>query len=211
MAGLLHAERLPKNAEHKILYVALHLFTEKGFKATSVLDIAEQAHISKTTFYQRFQSKADLLAHLFRHILEEVLGEVEQAVKQERRIAYKAYAGIRRYLQICTTHKPAARLLLVSSVGVNDRVERVRQQAHKKFAELICSTVLSFDSTPGEMHEDIRIVAQAMVGAINEVVLQKIIAPREAMDIERLARLLNRIVVSSFNQLMMEKVQDSHS
>ncbi|WP_375162190.1 TetR family transcriptional regulator [Fictibacillus sp. WQ 8-8] len=34
-----------------MLYAALHLFTSKGFKETSVLEIVETARVSKTTFY----------------------------------------------------------------------------------------------------------------------------------------------------------------
>jgi AcrR family transcriptional regulator len=207
---LLFAEHMPKEPRQKLLFAGLHLFTEKGFKETSVLDVVECAHVSKTTFYQFFENKEDLLAGLFQHLVDEVLAEVEAAVKLEKRMAYKALAGIQRYLDLCLQRKSAARLLLVSSVGVSQKVEEVRQNAHLRFAELIQRTVESeLGSVRAVGSEDIRTLALAMVGAINEVIIHKIIAPDEILNTEPLARLLNRIVVGSFNMLFMEKPSEA--
>lgn len=41
----------------KIIDVSLQLFTEKGFRTTSIQDIIEHANISKGTFYNYFSSK----------------------------------------------------------------------------------------------------------------------------------------------------------
>ncbi|WP_018133330.1 hypothetical protein [Effusibacillus pohliae] len=55
--------------------------------------------------------------------------------------------------------------------------------------------------------DDLRVVSQAMVGAINEVVVQNLFANGElvetdkSVDLDRLARLLNRIVVASYVHL----------
>ena len=62
---MLFVEEMPKEAKDKILYAGLSLFTSTGFKNTSVLDIVEMARVSKTTFYQHFTSKENLMAGLF--------------------------------------------------------------------------------------------------------------------------------------------------
>ena len=41
MESLLFAKRMPKDARQKLLYVALRLFTDKGFKETSILEMVE--------------------------------------------------------------------------------------------------------------------------------------------------------------------------
>ncbi|HET7521908.1 MAG TPA: TetR/AcrR family transcriptional regulator [Bacillales bacterium] len=208
MSLLLFDHKTMNDPRHKLLKAALHLYTEKGFRETSVLEVVERAHVSKTTFYNFFGSKEDLLVYLFQHVLEKVLFDVRQAVEREEKITNKSFAGIRRYLEISQQHRPVAQLLLVSSVGVSPSVEEVRQQAHVRFAELIHTTVRN---EIGEMsaNDDIYVVAQAIVGAINEVVVQEIIVSDKPKDIDSLAGLLNRIAVGSFGLLMEDSVSVS--
>lgn len=48
-----------------IISVAIQLFTEKGFDATSVEEITKQCGISKGSFYNIFSSKEELLLEIF--------------------------------------------------------------------------------------------------------------------------------------------------
>ncbi|MFC4767119.1 TetR/AcrR family transcriptional regulator [Effusibacillus consociatus] len=191
---------MPTEAQDKMLYAALHLFTTKGFKDTSVLEIVELARVSKTTFYQSYSSKEELLVSLFKQLAEEIIEEVKNAVLQEQKITEKAYAGIRRYMELCVTRSTVAKLLLVESVGVSQVVEKVRREAHRRFAELFYQTVQS--EIPALIsEEEAHIISQAMVGAINEVVVQNLFESDEDAHLERLARLLNRIVVGAYVNL----------
>ncbi|MEH7335358.1 TetR/AcrR family transcriptional regulator [Neobacillus drentensis] len=192
---------MPKEAKDKILYAGLSLFTSAGFKNTSVLDIVEMARVSKTTFYQHFTSKENLMAGLFEVLFSEIISEVKQASEQENRNAYKAYFGIRRYIEICFSDVKVAGLMLVESVGVSQEVEKVRSDAHRRFAQLIFETVQGLlPSTVSEI--EMQLVSQAMVGAINEVVVQNYnVDGGTRVSYDDLARLLNRIVISAFVNL----------
>jgi AcrR family transcriptional regulator len=202
--SLLFATEMPKQAQDKMLFAALQLFTAKGFQETSILDVVESARVSKTTFYNFFASKEELLVCLFEQLVEEILREVKLAVEKETRMAYKAFAGIRRYVDLCSRHTTVAQLLLVASVGVSRDVESVRRKAHARFAELIYQTVQGI--MPDSVADtDIRIVSKAMVGAINEVIIQRVIVGDHESEIDHSVRMLNRIVVVSFIHLTMEK------
>ncbi|WP_066370586.1 TetR/AcrR family transcriptional regulator [Neobacillus fumarioli] len=197
---MLFVTEMPKEAKDKIQYSGLVLFTEKGYKHTSVLDIVEMARISKTTFYQHFSSKEDLLANLFAVIFKEIIAEVKREIDNEERNVYKAYVGIRRYMEICFTDSKVANLLLVESVGVSQEIERVRNEAHRNFAQLMFQTVrdlLPNNGSEAEMH----IVSQAMIGAINEVIVLNYDKERGLHQFEDLARILNRVVIAAFVQL----------
>ncbi|WP_223589631.1 TetR/AcrR family transcriptional regulator [Neobacillus bataviensis] len=198
---MLFVEEMPKEAKDKILYAGLSLFTSSGFKNTSVLDIVEMARVSKTTFYQHFTSKENLMAGLFEVLFSEIISEVKQASEQENRYAYKAYFGIRRYIEICFSDVKVAGLMLVESVGVSQEVEKVRSDAHRRFAQLIFKTVQGLlPSTVSEI--EMQLVSQAMVGAINEVVVQNYnVDGGTRVSYDDLARLLNRIVISAFVNL----------
>lgn len=204
MESLLFAKRMPKDARQKLLYVALRLFTEKGFKETPILEMVEAAHVSKTTFYNFFRSKEELMVQLLERLVDEVLEEVRKAADRQQKVSYKAFSGIRRYIELCTDRVTVARLLLVASVGVSQEVEEVRRKAHLRFAGLIYEIVRDIlsEAVP---EEDLKTVSQAMVGAINEVVIQNVITSEQTVDLDRLARMLNRIVVASFSSLLIKQ------
>ncbi|MBM7713202.1 AcrR family transcriptional regulator [Bacillus thermophilus] len=56
--------------KHRVLLTAQRLFIEKGFAATSVQDILDEAHISKGTFYNYFSSKNECLMAILIHAYE---------------------------------------------------------------------------------------------------------------------------------------------
>lgn len=207
---MLFVREMPGDPREKMYYAALHLFTSKGFKETSILEIVEKARVSKTTFYQQFNGKEELLVNLCQQIAEEMIEEIEKAIQPEERITHKAYAGIHRYIEICTTQRKIARLLLVSSVGISQKLERFRRDAYQRMARLIFQKVHAY--VPKEVSEDeLRIVSQAMIGAINEVVVQSLMESDKDVDPEQLAQTLNQIVVGSFVNLSLKDGQRKSS
>ncbi len=61
----------PKNSEAKlrIINASLSLFSQKGFDATSVNEIAEEAEVTKALIYYYFKSKEEILDHLIQSVL----------------------------------------------------------------------------------------------------------------------------------------------
>lgn len=205
MIDLLFVTEMPIEAREKLLFAGLKLFTELGYQKTSVLEIVEMARVSKTTFYQHFKSKEDIMVALFEQLGNEMSEEVKLAISLEESMSYKAFAGINRYIQICFENKNVAQILLVESVGVSRNVEMVRQRSHQVFASIILQTVQT--ELPKTVSKtEMRIVAQAMVGAINEVIMQNFFNNEdETIDFEGISRLLNRIVISAFVNLGMQE------
>ncbi len=60
--------------------VASHLFREYGYAGTSHADISAEADIGRTTFYEHFASKEDLLVQLVQRdlpaLIDEILSEI---------------------------------------------------------------------------------------------------------------------------------------
>jgi len=54
--------RWAPGARERIIVAAVDLFTEQGYDATTVTEIAERAGITKSTFFRHFPDKRELLA-----------------------------------------------------------------------------------------------------------------------------------------------------
>lgn len=53
--------RWPPNAPHRLVLAALDLFAEQGYEATTVVQIAERAGLTKSTFFRHFPDKREVL------------------------------------------------------------------------------------------------------------------------------------------------------
>src|SRR3954452_16779767 len=51
----------PKNARDRLIDTAINLFYGKGFHAVGLDQIVDETGVTKTTFYNRFESKDDLI------------------------------------------------------------------------------------------------------------------------------------------------------
>jgi AcrR family transcriptional regulator len=53
--------RWQPNASERLALAALELFAERGYENTTVIDIAERAGLTKSTFFRHFQDKREVL------------------------------------------------------------------------------------------------------------------------------------------------------
>lgn len=61
-----------KNRKQHVIKMALQLFIEKGYQATSIQDILDFSGISKGTFYNYFSSKSELLIAIYKTIYKQI-------------------------------------------------------------------------------------------------------------------------------------------
>lgn len=75
-------EKIREKTKHKILENALVLFAEKGFKGTSINDIAKAAGVSKGLAYNYFKDKKEIMISVFTLLVEE-MGSIYHDVEKE--------------------------------------------------------------------------------------------------------------------------------
>ncbi len=59
--------------------MALRLFSQKGFKGTTIKDIAREVGITEGAIYRHFRSKEDIIEHL----VERITGEIRELIREE--------------------------------------------------------------------------------------------------------------------------------
>ncbi len=76
--------RMPRDERRALLLeAALGAFSEKGYHATAMDDIAERAGVSKPVLYQHFASKLDLYLGLASRVCDDVVAIIEQALASD--------------------------------------------------------------------------------------------------------------------------------
>ncbi|KTS83744.1 TetR family transcriptional regulator [Paenibacillus jamilae] len=78
--------------KEKIVQSAIRLFMEKGYRATSIQDIADDCSIAKGSLYKFFESKEELFVSILKQRQQYMMDEVEQIRKMAlpRRETYLA-------------------------------------------------------------------------------------------------------------------------
>ena len=72
-------ERRRREVHEQIVDAALRLFEEKGFAATTALEIAEAADVAEKTFYNHFETKQQLIAEIAQRKFGAMAGLLAQA------------------------------------------------------------------------------------------------------------------------------------
>jgi AcrR family transcriptional regulator len=67
------------HTKDRIIQSALKLFSRKGFRGTTIKDIAHEVGVTEGAIYRHFQSKEDLIEH----ITEKIVGEIDLLLEEE--------------------------------------------------------------------------------------------------------------------------------
>ena len=114
MAGALQASarRLTAEQRRQQLYaVALELFAQRGYRATTMDDIAEAAGVTKPLLYQHFSSKRALYLELVDSIARDLLSAVREAVMRADGPRQQVELGFAAYFRLVVSREAEFRLL----------------------------------------------------------------------------------------------------
>jgi len=86
-------QRSTKNGRRRILDAAETLFTEQGFNAVSIRDIAEHCEVTNAALYYHFPSKAALFEEVLEQHAQRLDERMRAAVHEEGTYRDKDYEG----------------------------------------------------------------------------------------------------------------------
>lgn len=160
----------PGYDKKRILEIAIALFNEQGYDATSVADLAQRLGVTKSALYHHFASKEALLEIA----LDQALGSLETvldtyAVGPETRASEQLRQVIRGATDVLIEQLPAVTLLL--RVRGNSPVELAALQRRRRFDHRV-TTLVADAQRDGDIRDDVdaSVVARLIFGMINSVV-----------------------------------------
>ena len=176
----------------RIAEAALQLFASRGYNVTSVDDVVREARVSKSAFYEFFESKE----HCFREVLEQEGGGLIHEVLADAATGHDHHErlrlGITRFVHSCFERSAVARLLIVESVGLSQGVDEVRHELQARFADAVAEEVRhAMEHDAFYADKDPVVFGRAVVGGVSDAVGYFLTHP--GVDAESLAASLCRI------------------
>lgn len=191
-------EEIAEVHRRRIIAGMAQALATNGIARTTIADVVREAQVSRRTFYELFADKTTCLMATYDACTDLQMRFIEDAVEARAGQPWqdRITAGIRAYLEIMRALPDLARVLIVELPSAGpEALARVRA-GHARFAALVVRLAeLHREDLPAEAEMD-QLTAVAIVGGINELVLQALAAgenPHSPM-IERTAM---RLVVGA--------------
>ena len=114
------------------------LVARDGYAKTTVGEIASEAGVSRSTFYEQFESKEDC----FRAAYDDVAGELVETIRNAASArgddpAARLAAGIRAYFEWSADHPAAAATFVIEIHRAGPEALEQRSQVLRRFCEVI--------------------------------------------------------------------------
>ena len=121
----------------QLFAVALGLFAQRGYRATTMDDIAEAAGVTKPLLYQHFSSKRALYLELVDSIARDLLEAIARAVRDADGPRQQVELGFAAYFRLVVSHEAEFRLLYGRDHADDDELGRALRTVEDAIAEAI--------------------------------------------------------------------------
>jgi AcrR family transcriptional regulator len=143
----------------QLFAVALELFARRGYRATTMDDIAEAAGVTKPLVYQHFSSKRALYLELVDSIAQELLIAVRGAVMRANGPRQQVEMGFAAYFRLVINREAEFRLLYGRDHADDKELGRALRTVEDAIAEAIDPLIAA-----GLDDDHRRLLAYAVVG-----------------------------------------------
>lgn len=148
--------------------------SEKGYAASTIADVVRHARVSKRTFYEHFADKEECLMALYADACDSLMVVLRSAGSPEQPWRERVRVVVAAYLSTLESLPAVSRTLLVEMQAAGPRAYRLRQQKQRHFAETLVAIVEEGRPANPEIRSLSPAMAIALVGGLNELLLQAV-------------------------------------
>lgn len=141
-----------------------------GYAGTTMRELVTLAGVSKTTFYEHFESKQDCFLATFDEIISQLSARVGEAYRSGGDFRERLVAGLGAFMDLAVEEPGAAALTAVESLALGAAGVEHRERAAHAFEVLIQQ---SFDSSPGK-RQVAPVTVRAIVAGIRGVAYRRL-------------------------------------
>jgi AcrR family transcriptional regulator len=159
----------PGYDREQVLTIAVRLFNQQGYDATSVADLAQALGLTKSALYHHFSSKDELLGLALDEALTGLEGALDAAEAGHTSAAERLRAVISGAVDVLADHLPEVTLLL--RVRGNSATEQAALERRRVFDARVAALVAAAQQE-GWVRTDVdaAVATRLIFGMVNSVV-----------------------------------------
>jgi TetR/AcrR family transcriptional regulator, cholesterol catabolism regulator len=151
----------------EILQAAAQIFTEKGYHAASMQDIADAVQLQKASLYHHVSSKQEILLAILDQTLDLLMVELRQILELDLPPQQKLRLGMISYLRTLTEHHDLASVLLLEYRSLQPDL-KARHIPHRNLYEALWKSLIQEGQSAGVLAcTDIGFTSRMLLGAMN--------------------------------------------
>jgi len=133
--GVSRRQQYSASTKRALIDVAMTLFTEQGYAATSLDQVVAGARVTKGALYHHFSGKQAVFEAVFEHVERDASKRIRKALKGSRDPWEKALIGLRAFLEI--VQDPAYQRVVIQEGPAILGYERFREQEERSSYGLV--------------------------------------------------------------------------
>jgi AcrR family transcriptional regulator len=158
----------PGHSLDSLLEVAVAVFNERGYEATSMDELALRLGITKSAIYHHVPSKVELLRLALDRALDALFAVTEEPGATTGRAIERLEYVVRGSIRVLTAELPFVTLLL--RLRGNSEVERTALQRRREFDRIVTGLVRAAEHE-GDVRPDVdpAITSRLLFGTVNSL------------------------------------------
>jgi AcrR family transcriptional regulator len=169
-------EQVARHQKARLEGAMVEAVARHGYAGTTLKELVSLAGVSKSTFYDHFESKQDCFLATFDEIVNQVSVRVGEAYRQPGDFREQLIAGLGTFMELAVDEPAAASLVAVESLTLGAAGVAHRERGSQAFEVLIQQ---SFDHSPSE-HRVSAVTVRAIVAGIRGVAYRHLRSGRGA-------------------------------
>jgi AcrR family transcriptional regulator len=167
-----------------IIEAAARIFSEKGYHATSMQDIADAVHLQKASLYHHFDSKQEILADILDYALDLINTRLEAVLSQTLSPEEKLHQAMVSYFETIAEYRNLSGVLLLELRSLEPELKMQLKSRREKFESLWKDVIIEGKEQGKFTNVDPSLMVKAILGVMNwTVTWYRSDGPRSAREI----------------------------
>jgi len=150
-----------------ILEAAAAIFSQKGYHATSMQDIAHAVHLQKASLYHHVSGKQEILLAILDQALDMLIENMEEVMVQPLPPRQKLRLGVRTYLKELLENRELASVLLLEHRSLKPELQTQHIQRRDRFEHLWRDLIQNGVDAGSFYCSDVDLTVRALLGVLN--------------------------------------------
>lgn len=156
-----------KTNKDRIFKTAISLFSAKGFRGTSIRDIANEMNISMSNIYHHFGNKEGLLLAILQQASQRLVTELKKAADRDLPPVEKLKTLVETHLKLSTSYSEESKIFFLDEEHLSEEGERVNRHIQRQIYGFYKKVLQELVDAGRIQYRSIKVLAFNIFGIIN--------------------------------------------